>query len=223
MRSAGFRFKQFHVNHDRCAMKVGTDGVLLGAWADVNSAQHILDLGTGSGLIALMLAQRSVAESQIYAVELDPAAAQQAQENVAASPWAEKVHVYQQDVFTFCQQTSVKFDLIVANPPYFESARYVIQSHVAWLEEAHYCLTPQGKISFVLPFEAAETLLKSTALSCITRCDVVTKVGKTPQRMLLTFSAQAQQTAYQQLTIYDAQNQYHADFIALTKDFYLAW
>ena len=86
MRSAGFRFKQFHVNHDRCAMKVGTDGVLLGAWADVNSARQILDLGTGSGLIALMLAQRSAEESQIYAVELDPAAAQQAQENVAASP-----------------------------------------------------------------------------------------------------------------------------------------
>ena len=227
MRSAGFRFKQFHVNHDRCAMKVGTDGVL-------NSARQILDLGTGSGLIALMLAQRSAEESQIYAVELDPAAAQQAQENVAASPWAEKVHVYQQDVFTFCQQTPVKFDLIVANPPYFESgiacrdtqrntARYVIQSHVAWLEVAYSCLTPQGKISFVLPFEAAETLLKSTALSCITRCDVVTKAGKTPQRVLLTFSTQAQQTTYQQLTIYDAQNQYHADFIALTKDFYLAW
>ena len=181
-----------------------------------------------------MLAQRSAEESQIYAVELDPAAAQQAQENVAASPWAEKVHVYQQDVFTFCQQTPVKFDLIVANPPYFESgiacrdtqrntARYVIQSHVAWLEVAYSCLTPQGKISFVLPFEAAETLLKSTALSCITRCDVVTKAGKTPQRVLLTFSTQAQQTTYQQLTIYDAQNQYHADFIALTKDFYLAW
>ena len=181
-----------------------------------------------------MLAQRSAAESQIHAVELDPAAAQQAQENIAASPWAEKVHVYQQDVFTFCQQTPLKFDLIVANPPYFESgiacrdtqrntARYVIQSHVAWLEAAHSCLAPQGKISFVLPFDAAETLLKSTALSCITRCDVVTKAGKTPQRVLLTFSAQTQQTAYQQLTIYDAQNQYHADFIALTKDFYLAW
>ncbi len=234
MRSAGFRFKQFHINHDRCAMKVGTDGVLLGAWVDVSSAQQILDLGTGSGLIALMLAQRSVAESQIHAVELDPAAAQQAQENVAASPWAEKVRVYQQDIFTFCQQTPLKFDLIVANPPYFESgiacrntqrntARYVTQSHVAWLEAAHSCLTPQGKISFVLPFEAAETLLKSTALSCIARCDVVTKAGKTPQRVLLTFSAQAQQTTYQQLTIYDAQNQYHADFIALTKDFYLAW
>ena len=131
MRSAGFRFKQFHVNHDRCAMKVGTDGVLLGAWADVHSAQQILDLGTGSGLIALMLAQRSAAESQIHAVELDPAAAQQAQENVAASPWAEKVRVYQQDVFTFCQQTPVKFDLIVANPPYFESGIACLPRHTA--------------------------------------------------------------------------------------------
>jgi len=231
---SSFTFKQFHINQQHCAMKVGTDGILLGAWADVSDCQRILDMGTGTGLVALMLAQRSHEHCQIEAVELDPLAAQQAQENFKASPWHNRLHLTHQDVQTYCQQTAHQFDLIVANPPYFESgiacrdsqrntARYVIQSHVAWLEAAHSCLTPQGKISFVLPFEAAETLLKSTALSCITRCDVVTKAGKTPQRVLLTFSAQAQQTTYQQLTIYDAQNQYHADFIALTKDFYLAW
>ena len=88
MSKTGFRFKQFQVNHDRCAMKVGTDGILLGAWADVAQAKQILDLGSGSGLIALMLAQRSSAESRICAVEIDPAAAQQAREKRVSFPLA---------------------------------------------------------------------------------------------------------------------------------------
>lgn len=141
MSNTGFRFKQFQVNHDRCAMKVGTDGILLGAWADVTQAKQILDLGSGSGLIALMLAQRSSTESRICAVEIDPAAAQQARENTLASPWREKIQVYQQDIDSFCTQTAQRFDLIVANPPYFEAgiacrdderntARYFTQSHL---------------------------------------------------------------------------------------------
>ena len=91
MSKTGFRFKQFQVNHDRCAMKVGTDGILLGAWANVTQAKQILDLGSGSGLIALMLAQRSSTESRICAVEIDPAAAQQARENALASPGGRKL------------------------------------------------------------------------------------------------------------------------------------
>lgn len=85
-RSSGFTFKQFHVNHDRCAMKVGTDGILLGAWAPVTGARRVLDIGTGSGLIALMLAQRSTNDCRIDGVELDKDAADQARENVATSP-----------------------------------------------------------------------------------------------------------------------------------------
>ena len=100
-------------------MKVGTDGILLGAWADVSDCQRILDMGTGSGLVALMLAQRSHEHCQIEAVELDPLAAQQAQENFGASPWHNRLHLTHQDVQTYCQQTAHQFDLIVANPPYF--------------------------------------------------------------------------------------------------------
>ena len=232
MSNTGFRFKQFQVNHDRCAMKVGTDGILLGAWADVAQAKQILDLGSGSGLIALMLAQRSSAESRICAVEIDPAAAQQARENALASPWKEKIQVYQQDIDSFCTQTAQRFDLIVANPPYFEAgiacrdderntARYFTQSHLHWLQTAQRCLAPNGKISFVLPFAAGETLLKTTALYCIARCDVMTKAGKAPQRVLLTFAMQPQPLKHSELIIYDAQNQYHEDFITLTQDFYL--
>ncbi|HDR0620068.1 tRNA1(Val) (adenine(37)-N6)-methyltransferase [Pasteurella multocida] len=231
----GFTFKQFHIDHHRCAMKVGTDGILLGAWADLSQAERILDLGTGTGLIALMLAQRSTKESEIHAVELDQAAYLQAQANIHASPWAQRVHVYQQDAAEFCRNAVNKFDLIVANPPYFpqgvdcatpqrDLARYTAtHRHVDWLNWASHCLSEQGKISMVLPFEAGETLLKQSALYCIARCEVITKKGKAPQRLLLTFSLQAQPLQPSQLIIYDESNRYHPDFIGLTKDFYLAF
>ena len=128
-------------------MKVGTDGILLGAWADVSDCPYILDMGTGTGLVALMLAQRSHEHCQIEAVELDSLAAQQAQENFKASPWHNRLHLTHQDVQTYCQQTAHQFDLIVANPPYFAQgvecknderalARYVQQSHLDWLNWA---------------------------------------------------------------------------------------
>ena len=114
---SSFTFKQFHINQQHCAMKVGTDGILLGAWVDVSDCQRILDMGTGTGLVALMIAQRSHEHCQIEAVELDPLAAQQAQENFQASPWHNRLHLTRQDVQTYCQQTAYQFDLIVANPP----------------------------------------------------------------------------------------------------------
>ena len=97
-------------------MKVSTDGVLLGAWAPVEGARRILDIGTGTGLLALMLAQRTTADVQIAAVELDPAAAAQAAQNVLDSPWAARIRVHQAAIQTF---SAAPFDLIVCNPPYF--------------------------------------------------------------------------------------------------------
>lgn len=229
----GFTFKQFHVKHDRCAMKVGTDGILLGAWADIAQADSILDLGTGTGLIALMLAQRTRAEVQISAVELDADAFTQAQENVQASPWFEKIKLYHQDIKQFSQQCGQKFDLIVANPPYFTQgvqcasqarnlARYTNEkTHSDWLDIAFNCLAPQGKIQFILLFEAGKTLQKPTALYCIECCEVVTKQGKKPQLVLLTFSPTEQPCKESQFLIYDEHNRYHSDFIHLTKAFYL--
>ncbi|MGQ0286306.1 tRNA1(Val) (adenine(37)-N6)-methyltransferase [Pasteurellaceae bacterium 22721_9_1] len=227
---SGFRFKQFHIQHDRCAMKVGTDGILLGAYADICQAQRILDLGTGTGLVALMLAQRS--NATIYAIELDNAAYLQAQENIQHSPWQQQIQLIQQDALEFCQKCGEKFDLIVANPPYFapgidcktearNQARYMQQSHLAWLESAAQCLAPNGKIQFILPFDCAETLIKQTALYCVERLEIMTKSGKAPQRMIVSFQSQPKPTITKSLTIYNEQNQYSQDFVALTKDFYL--
>lgn len=115
MASSGFNFKQFHVAHDRCAMKVGTDGVLLGAWAGVAGASRVLDVGCGSGLITLMVAQRTAAH--VVGVEIDAPAAEQAIENVAASPWAHRIEIVHADVSDLCPDE--KFDHIVSNPPFF--------------------------------------------------------------------------------------------------------
>ena len=118
LRRNGFTFKQFFVAHDRCAMKVGTDGILLGAWAPVAGVKRILDIGTGSGLLALMLAQRTDESVTVDAVELDSDAAAQAQENVTQSPWADRVTVQAEDVQHWAARQTVKYDLIISNPPY---------------------------------------------------------------------------------------------------------
>jgi tRNA1Val (adenine37-N6)-methyltransferase len=115
-----FRFKEFTIQQDRTAMKVGTDGILLGAWVGVKGVRKTLDVGTGTGLIALMLAQRGVHE--LDAIEIDESAARQAMENVAASPWTSRVTVNHVSLQEFALRTHSRYDLIVSNPPFYEHA-----------------------------------------------------------------------------------------------------
>ena len=110
-----FTFKQFHIEQERCAMKVGTDSIVLGSWVPVMGAKRILDIGTGTGILALMLAQRTSQSVQIDAVELDPDAVKQAEENVNGSPWRERIRVIRHDIRTF---QAPDYDLIISNPPY---------------------------------------------------------------------------------------------------------
>ncbi|HYX05427.1 MAG TPA: methyltransferase, partial [Bacteroidales bacterium] len=120
MSQSGFRFKQFTIIQDKTAMKVGTDGVLLGAWTRPEKAASILDIGTGTGLIALMMAQKS--KALITAVEIDKDAADQAQQNTENSPWHERIQVHQSSVQEFSANFGKKFDLIISNPPYFHQS-----------------------------------------------------------------------------------------------------
>ena len=123
-----FRFKQFTILQDRCAMKVGTDGTLLGAWVDLSGAEKILDIGTGTGLIALMLAQRSpqglgiLSPVNIDAVEIDLNSSIQARENVERSPWSNRVKVENYSIQKYTDICQKRYDLIVSNPPFFENA-----------------------------------------------------------------------------------------------------
>lgn len=229
--SFGFQFKQFFIAHQHCAMKVNTDGILLGAAADIQQAKRILDLGTGSGLVAIMLAQRS--NAQITALELEPNAAAQARQNAAACPWSTRITVLEQDVMAF--EPKENFDLIVANPPYFiasldspDHARCLARSsatpHIAWLKKAAQWLNPTGKICFILPNDAAEQLLTATAhtsLHCSERCRVYSKAGKPPKRIIVTFGLTPAPCCEREITIYDEQNRYTPEFRRLTEAFYL--
>lgn len=231
MSSSGFQFKQFFIEHDQCAMKVNTDGILLGAIADVSNAQQILDLGTGSGLIAIMLAQRTAC-SQITAIELEPNAYQQAKSNAQASPWAERIHILQGDILH--AHFSAQFDLIVSNPPYFEHslasrneqrdlARMASQSHLAWLKRSKAWLMPHGKISLILPVQEGNNLIQqaeSISLFCIEKWLIHTKETSPPKRMIVTFALMPEPCVEKNLTIH-RQGQYSSEFKALTQDFYL--
>ncbi|WP_373777934.1 tRNA1(Val) (adenine(37)-N6)-methyltransferase [Glaesserella sp.] len=232
--SKGFQFKQFFIAHDRCAMKVNTDGILLGAVADIVHAERILDLGTGTGLVSLMLAQRTAENVKIVAVELEHNAVEQATQNVVNSPWQNKIQVIQADVMQL--NFSLKFDLIVANPPYFEHslaarnqerslARAVLsQSHLDWLQQAKSHLSPCGNITFILPKDAAEKLIAQSSsldLCCSEIWRISSKAGNSPKRMIVTFSLRGQPCVEKQLDIYDSQGQYTEAFKRLTHTFYL--
>lgn len=232
----GFTFKQFFVAHDRCAMKVGTDGILLGAWAPVTHPRRILDIGTGSGLLALMLAQRAQPGVQIDAVELDASAAQQARENVAASPWAGQIHVHEDDIDHWSRQQLPRYDLIISNPPYYEPgvacatdaremARYTGSlDYAALLRCAARNITEEGFFCVVLPQLQGEQFID---LACEQgwhlrlRTDVCEMEERPSHRVLLGVSPAGGECFHDRLVIRGPDQQYSPEFCALTGGFYL--
>ncbi|MBA0207039.1 tRNA(1)(Val) (adenine(37)-N(6))-methyltransferase TrmN [Pectobacterium aroidearum] len=236
LRRDGFTFKQFFVAHDRCAMKVGTDGILLGTWAPLSSVTRILDIGSGSGLLALMLAQRSDTHVRIDAVELDSAASQQAKENISASPWADRIAVYAEDIIDFAETRSADYSLIISNPPYFppgiacgsaerEQARYTtLLTHEALLRCAHQLLMPDGLFCVVLPVQVAEKfipLAQQHNWYVHQQLRVSEQEDKPAHRVLLALSRQEKECVNASLAIRDEERRYSTAFQQLTKDFYL--
>lgn len=236
LRRDGFTFKEFFVAHDRCAMKVGTDGVMLGAWAPVSKARHVLDIGAGSGLLALMLAQRTVQAVTIDAVELDTQAAVQAQENVQASPWADRITVHQADIRQWSSENTARYDLIVSNPPYFDEgvqcatperarARYTTTlDHQSLLEIAATLVTEEGFFCVVLPIEVSEIFTqKAQELGWYLRLrtDVTETESRLPHRVLLAFSPRAGEVFADRLVIRGPDQRYSDSYTALTQAFYL--
>ncbi|MFC0179907.1 tRNA1(Val) (adenine(37)-N6)-methyltransferase [Thorsellia kenyensis] len=161
--SSGFSFKQFHVNHDQCAMKVGTDAVLLGAVAPVYGMKKALDLGTGTGVIALMLAQRNI-HIYVKGLEIDKNAAVQAQQNFNNSNFAARLEVLVTSHEDYCNQKDLSYDLVVANPPFFFNAKGFedksralarslnTTSHYAWFASAFNALRLEGVFYLILPY-----------------------------------------------------------------------
>jgi len=193
-----FQFKQFVVRQRLAAMKVGTDGTLLGAWANF-SGQTILDIGTGTGVVALMLAQR-FAQAKIDAIEINLLAAAEAQKNFAASPWANRLALHAQSVQTY--QSNQGYDLIVSNPPFYPEAAFskaldqdrrqarssLSLSFEALLTHSLRLLAPSGQLSVILPTAQAlylDGLAQQAGLFLYRRCDFISRLGKAPKRLLL--------------------------------------
>jgi tRNA1Val (adenine37-N6)-methyltransferase len=236
MASDFFRFKQFTVFHDRSTMKVGTDGVLLGAWCKLNDAKNILDIGTGSGLIALMLAQRSNVHTHIDAVEIESHNAEQAIENVQQSPWREKIIVHQLPVQEFFPEK--KYELIVSNPPYFKNsyqppdkkrttARHTVTlTFTELLSAAKRLLATDGKFNVVLPHQEAIEfiqLAETSGLFCTRQGNFRTREKKPIERLLLEFSTTPAYTEEEEILLYlDVTGEEWSDhYKQLTRDFYL--
>jgi tRNA1Val (adenine37-N6)-methyltransferase len=228
---SGFRFKQFAVEQDDVAMKVGTDGVLLGAWADCDDAKRILDIGTGTGVIALMLAQRNT-EAQIHAVEIDETATKRARANFDMSPWAERLEVECCAVQEF--NHTEKFDLIISNPPYFvdsllcpdskrTTARHTTDLTFEDLDKA-VCrlLNKDGKFALILPVEQMEHYISMTQLHLVRRCDVCPVVGGAVKRVMTEFAFEPSEVVVESIAIENGRRgDYCEQYMALTKDFYL--
>lgn len=234
MKKSQFDFKQFTICHDRCAMKVGTDGVLLGAWTEPDgNTRRILDVGTGSGLIAIMLAQKC--EADIVGVDIDEDAVAQATENGHASPWGDRLHFLQTDVLEYCPRSG--FNLIVCNPPFFGNALLSPDKKRSAARHSEslpfdsligkVCdlLEKDGLFNVVLPVQAADEFIQKAwekGLNLYRKCTVYTKPSAPQKRTLLSLRKGA--SVYPQaipLYVYDTDNAYTDEYRKLTEDYYI--
>ena len=236
MSSSSFRFQQFEVRHDRCAMKVGTDGVLLGAWVNVDGVQCVLDVGTGSGLISLMIAHRN-SQAKVLGIDIDADAVSQAEENFRHSPFADRLKA---DVFDFNSQFSTlnsqPFHLIVCNPPFFtedtqapDAARATARNndHLPFdvlIENAAKMLSDNGRFAVIIPYSEASNFVLTAStfgLYLLHRCDVKTTPRKPVRRTLLEFGKYVSETQFETLVLHNADGTLSQSYQSLTSDFYL--
>ena len=231
-----FTFKQFSVKQDRCAMKIGTDGVLLGAWTPlINNPYNVLDIGAGTGILSLMLAQRSSAE-QIDAIEIDEDAYEQCVENFEASPWGDKLFCFHAGLDEFVDEPEDEYDLIISNPPFYTDdyksdnrSRDLARFEDALpfeelIEAAALLLSDNGIFSVIIPYKEENrfvTMCKKLDLFPLK----ITRVKGTPtseiKRSLLAFCRMKQAPLVDELIIEISRHNYTSEYIELTKDFYL--
>lgn len=234
-----FRFKKFTVWHDKCGMKVGTDGVLLGAWCNVSNASKALDIGSGSGLISLMLAQRN-AHVHVDAIDIDADAVIQSAENVSRSIFSERITVIQYDITRFgesccCGGISDKYDLIASNPPFYtenvlssdkkrNNARHASSlPFCKLLEKASILLADEGEFDVILPFGVAADFISMAAMYGLflsRRTDVKNSCSKPFKRVLLAFCKKYRNAECGELCLRGLDNHYSEEYKQLTADFY---
>jgi tRNA1Val (adenine37-N6)-methyltransferase len=235
LKGSYFRFKQFAVHQELASFKVTTDSVLLGAWASIGSADTILDIGTGTGLLALMAAQRS--DARIVAIEPDPGSFMQAGINFAASSWRGRLTLLHTTLQDFRPEGDILFDAILTNPPYFidslvnpdevkARARHnVTLSQADLLGAVTRLLNPEGFLHLVLPVAGGEqflTLAGSYGFYCSRRLYVRPTPAHPPSRILMSLSRDAAVCADEEIVIEKGGRHIYSDeYVSLTKDFYL--
>ena len=231
-----FKFKQFTVNQNKCAMKIGTDAVLLGAWTSVNQQLFsILDIGAGSGIIALMLAQRSNAQL-IDAIEIEDDAYEQCTDNFENSSWNDRMFCYHASLKEFAEEIDDKYDLIVSNPPFYSDdfkskneqrdlARFqdaLPFEHL--LESVFKLLSEIGIFSVIIPFKEEETFIDLASKASLFPNRILRVKGNSSseiKRSLIEFSFAKNEIKIDELIIETERHQYTQDYINLTKDYYL--
>lgn len=231
MSNSYFRFKRFTVCQERCAMKVGTDGTLLGAWACVpagRSRPRVLDVGTGTGLMALMMAQR-FADAAVTGIDIDEGAVSQARDNASASPFADRIHIELtavQDV-----EGTATYDAIVCNPPYFidslrcpddrrNTARHAdTLTYDALMTASARLLADGGEVSVVIPADSRTAMDSAAAIAGLhprRACHVKTTERKPPKRVMLSYT-KGRNSGYEEATMVIGDGEYRR----MTADFYL--
>jgi len=238
MASPDFHFKRFSITQEGVTHPVGTDGVLLGAWVNVSGARRILDIGTGTGVIALMLAQRTETDPNVFieAVEIHPGSALCAGRNFADSPWAQRLRIRQMPVQEFTQNAEGQFDLIVSNPPFFsETTRAPDETrrlgrHTATLPPGEMLaavrrlLAPGGRFAVVLPVQEGLRLCELSVpngLYWTSITEVRSRREKPVERLLIEFEKNPYDFRRASLLIYEDGLRYSAEYQELTKGFYL--
>lgn len=229
-----FNFKEFTIRQEQCAMKVGTDGVLLGAWISCENAVNVLDIGTGTGLLALMIAQKSSAT--IDAIDIDSKACHQAKGNFYESKWRDRLHVIHQSVQEFAANSNKKYDLIVSNPPFFINAQksHQLNRNVArHLDDSFTMddliisvvklLSDSGEFCLIQPIKEGSIFIEvcekhGLFLNKLVR--VRTKEGREDKRLLLSLSKFKRSIVTGLLCIQNSEGKYTDDYIRMTNDYY---
>jgi tRNA1Val (adenine37-N6)-methyltransferase len=239
MDSPLFRCKKFHVNQSGAAHPIGTDSILIGAWADLTDVRKVLDIGTGTGIIALMMAQRlsDQADYSVDAVEIDANSAQCAQENFMASPWNKHLAINTLSIQEFAQSRPLsQYDLIISNPPFFNNSllspnleRQQARSTVTLnfedlLKAVSTLLSPKGRFCVILPTAEGRQLYEMAACmglyyTAITA--VIGKEGKPTERLMIQLERNPYFQKKERLVIYGLDGKHTKDYLDLTKDFYL--
>lgn len=232
-----FQFKQFSISQENANMKLNTDGVLLGAWAPCKNAKTVLDVGTGTGIIALMMAQRIGHRAEIVGIDIDEGACRDATLNADQSPFRQQVSILNISAQNYVESVEKKFDLIVTNPPFFTDstmpslsskaiARHTITlTHADLLDLSKNLLSPKGKFVAILPWVEAQKLIaimRQENLHLIECMEVYSKPDRPIERLLMCFSREPKRLENHKITLRDFDNTgYTEAYKSLVRDFYL--